>query len=347
MLSRQLFLLVLLISTLSLSGLSCGQKKASNGGVYKSTDGGETWEQKVKIDDKNSLAHLSVNRVVIDQENSQVIFAGTETQGIYQSVNGGETWQPTSLRSGLIRDLVFNPKDSTVLYAAGSMAGTGKIFKSADSGNNWEEVYAETHSGTEVNSVVVDWYDPRKVYAGTNVGALLKSTDSGRSWVAVQWFDQSVDKVVISYRDSRELYVQLASTIHQSINGAESFIDLKGSWESLGKVGNIHDLVVHPQGKETIYFISSLGLLKSGDRGKSWQSISLLSYPEFRSIVSLVLDPVAEQTIYFSYDSNLYKSVNGGQNWSVRQFTSGKIKSVAVDASDTAVIYAGVLTSGQ
>jgi len=52
--SKKLFFLALLVITLPLIGWSCGQKKANNGGVYKSTDGGETWEQKVKIDEKNS-----------------------------------------------------------------------------------------------------------------------------------------------------------------------------------------------------------------------------------------------------------------------------------------------------
>jgi len=219
------------------------------------------------------------------------------------------------------------------------------MYKSSDGGDNWEEVYAETHDRTAVNCVVVDWYDPRKIYAGTNSGALLKSTDSGRSWVAMQWFDQNVKKIIVSYRDSRELYVQLDRAIHKSVNSAESFVDLQDFLEEFGKVTAIHDLVVHPQDKNIVYFISNLGLLKSSNGGQEWQDVPLLSYPGFSSVADLALDPQDSKVIYFSYDSNLYKSTDGGQNWSVKQFTSGTINSVVLNPSDTAVLYTGVLVS--
>ena len=348
MIKNKLLPIILALAILPLVGLSCGQKKSSSdGGIYKSTDAGETWEQKVKIDEKNSLASLSINKVVVDQNDSNVIFAGTTENGIYKSSDAGETWAPTSLQVGGIREIVFNPEDSSVLYVTGNIAGTGKIFKSSDGGNNWEEVYSETHGSTEVNTIAVDWYDPRKVYAGTNVGALLKSTDSGRSWVAIQWFDKSVDRVAISHRDSRKLYVQLTNAIHKSIDEAESFSDLESSLEKFGKVHEVHDLVLHPQEQDQVYFISALGLLRSNDGGKEWQDVPLLSYPSYNSVVSLALDPDDPDIIYLSFDSNLYISVDGGQNWSVKQFTSGKIQNVAVDPSDTAMLYTGILVSGQ
>ena len=209
MTKHKITLIILFLASLPLLGLSCGNKKELDAGVYKSTDGGETWEQKVKIDDKNSIAGLSVNEIAIDNNDSQVLLIGTDGNGIYRSTDGGDIWQQTSLRVGSIYSLEFNPNDTSVIYAAGQVSEIGRIYKSSDGGNNWEEVYAETHDDTVVNEVTIDWYDPRRLYAGTSFGALLKSKDSGRSWVAIRWFEEeeSVEKIAVGYQDSRQLMI--------------------------------------------------------------------------------------------------------------------------------------------
>ena len=243
-LSLGLFLLAL-----PLLGLSCGSKSVRDGGVYKSTDGGETWEQKVKIDAKNSIASLSVSEIAIDSNDSNLVLLGTKENGIYKSTDGGETWKQTSLKGGTIYSLQFNPNDSSVVYAGGSNADTGKIYKSSDNGNNWEEVYSETHDDTVINEIAVDWYDSRRVYAGTSFGVLLKSKDSGRSWVAVHWFEEgeSVNHLAISYKDSRQLFLATNKSLYQSGDGGGTVNDLSQGLANFGKATNILDLVTHPQ----------------------------------------------------------------------------------------------------
>lgn len=347
MIKHKLILFILALASLSLLGLSCGNKKQQDAGVYKSTDGGETWEQKVKIDDKNSIAGLSVNVIAVDDNDSNVVIIGTKENGIYRSTDGGEIWQPTSLKTGAVYALDFNPNDTSVIYATGSAADIGRIYKSSDGGSNWEEVYAETHDDTTVNDIIVDWYDPRRVYAGTSYGALIKSKDSGRSWVAIRWFeeDESVNRITLNYQDSRQLFVVTRDGLYQSNDGGEIVTDIEEKIESIGKASNIHKIVAHPQEKNNVYLVGSIGFLASYDWGKTWEQINILGYPEARTVANIALDPNNAQKIYFTFDSNLYKTTDGGENWSVKQFTTGKLQGLIVDPNDTSVLYTTVLAT--
>ncbi|NQV13301.1 MAG: hypothetical protein HQ530_03290 [Parcubacteria group bacterium] len=342
---HKIILISLLCASLPLLGLGCGNNEPRDAGVYKSTDGGETWEQKVKIDDKHDISGLSVNEVVIDGNDSNNVIIGTRENGIYRSSDGGETWQETSLQAGAIYALEFNPNDSSVIYAAGSVDEIGQIYKSSDGGSNWEEVYAETSDDTIVNDVTVDWYDPRTLYAGTSFGALLKSKDSGRSWVAIRWFeeDEWVEKIAVSYQDSRQLIIVSSDSLYQSNDGGETVTDIGDRIEPIGEKSYILDIVVHPQEEKYVYLIGQVGLLTSQDWGQTWQKINILSSPNMHTVTNVAVDPKDAQKIYFTFDSNLYKTSDGGENWSVKQFTTGKLRGLVVDPSDTSVLYTTVL----
>lgn len=349
MMRSKVVILFLLLVSLPLLGLGCGSKKQQDAGVFKSTDGGETWEQKVKIDDKNNISSLSVNEVAVDSNDSNVVIIGTENNGIYKSSDGGEAWQQTSLKAGAVYSLEFNPADSSVIYAAGQTNEIGRIYKSSDGGNNWEEVYAETRDDTYVNDVTVDWYDPRRLYAGTSYGALLKSKDSGRSWVAIRWFEEeeSVNKIAVNYQDSRRLMVVTSDGLYRSDDGGNTVANIDNKIESIGKVRNIHDLTTHPQEKNNVYLVGEVGFLASADWGQTWLKINILANPEARTIAKIVLDPNDARKMYFSFDSNLYKTTDTGDNWSVKQFTTGRIQGLAIDPSDTSVLYSTVLANQQ
>jgi hypothetical protein len=341
--TRRIFYTAVLIIVLPLFGFTCSRRASQDAGVFKSTDGGETWEQKVKIDEKNNIAGVSVNEIKIDRVDSNVVFIGSLENGIYRSSDGGETWSSTALNVGDIYSIVINPEDNSVLYAAGSVGDIGKIFKSSDGGNNWEEVYSETHEGVTVYTVEIDWFDPRRIYAGTGGGAVLKSKDSGRSWVVTKWFDHQVNKVVISPEDSRVLFISTNKELYRSNNSAKDFFSLEKSLEEFGTLENIHDLVVHPKEADLVYLSSELGLLKSDNGGRSWQQVNLLAKPEPYSVSKITLDYSNLNKIYFGFDSNFYKSDDQGQSWAVRQFTSGEIGKISVDPHDGSVMYVGVV----
>ena len=75
---------------LLLSG--CGFAGRPDGGVYKSVNQGETFEQKTYISEKASISNANILSMEIDPSDSQILYVGTSNSGLYRSTDGGEKW---------------------------------------------------------------------------------------------------------------------------------------------------------------------------------------------------------------------------------------------------------------
>jgi photosystem II stability/assembly factor-like uncharacterized protein len=96
------------------AGVGTSESATGGGGIYKSTDGGQTWQQT----SAGMPAEALILAIAIDPTNSKVIYAGDNASGVYSSLNGGETWQ--TLDEGLLHRKVTTlaiSDDGTVLYA--------------------------------------------------------------------------------------------------------------------------------------------------------------------------------------------------------------------------------------
>lgn len=149
------------------------------GGVYKSTDGGQTWTNA-----SIGLPSPSVDSVVIDPFHSNVLYCWTGSSG-YVSNDGAASWQPSSLPwppgtafSGF--HFTFDPVTSGTIYGPG-FANTGIfIQKSSDGGKSWTKL-----SAPFVGCCVVA--DPKVagvLYGGEGSLAFWKSTDGGATWLS-------------------------------------------------------------------------------------------------------------------------------------------------------------------
>ncbi len=108
-----------------------GGPVVSSDGVYKSTDGGLTWQQ-------TGLAfavsqNRFIHKLVLDPTNPQIIFAATSI-GVQRSTNGGATW--SSVQSGNIWDLKFHPTNPSIVYASGNV-----FYRSTTSGTSFSLVW--------------------------------------------------------------------------------------------------------------------------------------------------------------------------------------------------------------
>ncbi|HEX9010719.1 MAG TPA: hypothetical protein VF804_10145 [Holophagaceae bacterium] len=151
-------------------------------GLFKSTDGGQTW-QAAGLADSHRIA-----RVVVDRRNPEVVYVASEgplyteggQRGIYKTTDGGRTWAqvlkaPT--RTGAV-DLLQDWKDPDTLYAAlwekdrkpwdflESGPGSG-IYKTTDGGRHWTRLAGGFPQGAEVGRIGLaqSRQDPRKLYA--------------------------------------------------------------------------------------------------------------------------------------------------------------------------------------
>jgi photosystem II stability/assembly factor-like uncharacterized protein len=114
----------------------------NDGGIWKSTDGGDTWAPKTDFPDS-----LSMGAVTLDAANKSIVYAGTGNDfnngyvkaiGVYVSTDDGETWSLTpgsSRLSGLNIIRMVSPEANTLVVAT-----NGGLFRSTDGGANWESI---------------------------------------------------------------------------------------------------------------------------------------------------------------------------------------------------------------
>jgi photosystem II stability/assembly factor-like uncharacterized protein len=175
-------------------------------GLYKTTDGGKTWERVLEIDD-----HTGVNEVLLDPRNPDVLYAssyqrrrrvwtlinGGPGSGIHKSTDAGKTW--TKLENGLPKvelgriGLAIAPADPDVLYAIVEAQGEeGGVFRSVDSGANWKKRGDYMSASPQYyNELVPDPHDVDRVYSMDTF--MHVTEDGGKTWTKVPGRYKHVD----------------------------------------------------------------------------------------------------------------------------------------------------------
>ena len=174
-----------------------GESFASDGidgdGIFKSTDGGETWIQLAATVDTEDFGN--VNRVVVNPNNPDIVLAATENSaisgnfrsGIYRSVDGGASWIQVYQGAASVEQIVDTPSNFNVLYATENGIG---VLKSTDAGQSWES------SGNGLSpsgrlEIAVSPTNTQRLFASVEGGLsgsgadLYISDDAGATWSLV------------------------------------------------------------------------------------------------------------------------------------------------------------------
>jgi len=155
------------------------------GGVFKSTDGGESWKALNDL-----MPNINVNTLAQDPKNNNVIYAGTgelytfhRGAGIFKTEDAGANWTSLDNTSdfGYVQKIIVSPNNSDVIYAATS----GKVFgynsglkKSVDKGITWTNI----HSDDSVDVVVVNKDGTDYVYGYLAWKGVIVSFDGGANF---------------------------------------------------------------------------------------------------------------------------------------------------------------------
>ncbi len=322
---------------------------SSDGGVYRSADRGETFAQTVTISKNQSLARSNILTIKFDPQNSEIIYIGTTGEGIFKSMDGGDTWyrlnevNPVFNKRANVYDIAIDPKNSSNIYVGTYQDKFGRLFRSPDGGKNWEEVYRVSREQYAIFAVEIDSYEPSVVYMGTAEGGLLKSTDFGKSWRVINWFEDVITDIKVDPHDTRIVYVSTNQ------KGIYKTTDKGATWQQLGgalsffESKQIETLMMDQNNPNVLYTGSKTGLLKSTDSGQTWQRVNIVIPPNSVTVEAVALDPLNSGFLFYGAGNVLYRSGDGGQNWTVYPIASSKkIKVIAIDPKDTKMVYLGV-----
>ncbi len=154
-------------------------------GVFRSLDGGLTWEQW-----NNGMGNMVVGRLLQHPSNPDVIYAAT-SGGIYKTTDGGANW--SQIKSGNFKDIVFRPSSPNILYAGGN----GNFYRSVDEGASWQQITNGIPSGSR-SVIAVTPADPMYVYCllsnGDSFKGLYRSMDGGTTFT-----EQSTTPNILSW----------------------------------------------------------------------------------------------------------------------------------------------------
>jgi photosystem II stability/assembly factor-like uncharacterized protein len=292
-------------------------------GVFKSNDGGRTWT--------NMGLHEShhIGKIVIDPRDPDTVYvaaigafwsAGGE-RGVFKTSDGGRTWRKsldTGDRTGVV-DLVADPADSRILYAAAWQTVTGPesaIYKSTDAGRTWRRLSNGLPAGP-LGRIGLDVApsNPRIVYAFIDnqapytgppsarnrrvVGAeVYRSDDRGDTWRRINKDDLygvftiygwKFCDVRVAPSDPEQLYI-LGNAGYRSDDGGRTFRPFGEQvlrlHDTEGKVLHLdhHEIWLDPQQPGRVLLGNDGGLFASHDRGQTWLHLNNIPAVEFYAI---------------------------------------------------------------
>ncbi len=336
---------------------------ASGGGVYKSTDGGDSWAGAGA-----GLPGLEVYALAVDPAAPSTVYCGTLDGGVYKSTDGGENWTGTfvGIDYGRIAALAIDPTVTSTLYAGAAYAGTGGgVYKSTDGGDSWTAINSGLTS-PDVTALAIDRTHPEILYAGTG-GGVFKSTDGGGHWAAANngLTSLGVHALVIDPFDDATLYAG-GSGVYKTTDGGASWTAVNNGLElDDDAIPAVETLAIDPITPGTVYAGAIWGyggVYKSTDGGGGWVALDVawlgvdagLDEPDVRA---LAIDPADPSILYAGtsdflecryYSAGVYQSADGGANWAVANagLSSTRILDLAIDPAAPSNVWAGIAWGG-
>ena len=335
-------------------------------GIYKSTDGGESWKLLEEV-----TGDPSEGGVYINEYNDSEIY----------SVFGRETF--VSKDGGISSDVFLDTKEHPIIPDVGVeiitfgesesevfMAGLQGVYRTYDNGKTW----IETNTGF-VGSEVVDLVTALDgtMYATTYNLGIFKSTDGGKNWVFASfgiknWYGM---QLATHPEDADTLFTTTNGGVYKSTNAGKSWELIGGSDlcddEDAGGNCHYHGIVVEKEAPFKVlvgsggdqYAKEGVGLTGSEDNGESWRN-SDDGFVRDVHVSKLVIDPNNNNVFYATTQgeteytdkvgdgAGVFKSTDRGNNWT--QINNGlnslETNVLAVDPNDSDVLYLGTDDDG-
>ena len=318
---------------------------ATGGGVWKTIDGGRSWEN---ISD--GYFGGSIGAVEVAKSDPNVIYVGggektlrgnvSSGYGIWKTENAGKTWTSAGLaKSRHVPRIRIHPKDHNIVYAAvlGNIYKPTQergIYKSTDGGKSWRKTLFVNDQAGAVD-LILDPNNPRIIYASTwrakrtpyslssggDGSALWKSTDSGENWVEIsknEGFPKDtlgIIGVTVSPQNSERVWAIVENKdkggLYRSDDGGKKWT-LVNSERKIRQRAWYYTRVYADTEDEDVVYVLNVRYHKSTDGGKSFKTFNAPHGDHH----DLWISPENSKRMIIGDDGGAQISYDGGTTWS-------------------------------
>jgi Sortilin, neurotensin receptor 3,/BNR/Asp-box repeat len=245
---------------------------------------------------------VEVRTIVVRPGHPDNVYVGTQV-GPYVSEDGGESWRAMALpgKEKVVWSILLHPTDPKTIYVG---TENTEVFRSRDGGESFEKLptfepvgYCKMGFNSRVIRLALDPSDPDTIYAGLEVGGVLRSLDGGDSW-----------------EDCNPSLLKLAEEPHlKSQIGSDT--DTEGMMDS-------HSLTVSPAHPGSVILATRMGLFRSDDKGSNWYEMDIGRYSPLTYARDVQVSPHDPETMHAALSvaavsdaGSLYRSQDFGQTW--------------------------------
>lgn len=337
-------------------------------GVYKTLNGGATWNQMLDEEDV-------ISAVTLSPSNPEVVYAGGG--GFYRSDNGGiswirsdngfNMWGPPGFNPGVPISAVVDPDDPMTVFVNNYKGGN---VKSNDGGITWVDS-SRGYTGVHLHSIAVSKIRPNKVYAVGRSGP-FRSEDYGQIWKGISYLPATAPEwntITVNPSNDQELLLadERDGHIFKSSDGGSSWHtvadvlneDIKNQCTLIDICHGFKAIAYAPSNLSTIYagmrrdrngadgsnVTASFGMFKSTDGGETWVEINNGLRTSLININCVAVHPTNHNVVYVgTIRDGIFKTTDGGQTWTNKSngLASADVRSLAIDLTNPELVYAGL-----
>jgi photosystem II stability/assembly factor-like uncharacterized protein len=324
---------------------------AVGGGLWKTTDRGETW---FPVTD-GQIHSSSVGAVAVSETNPDLVYIGMgescirgnamSGDGVYKSTDAGKTWTHVGFEDApVISKIRIHPTNPDIVFVAafGKLSAPSErrgVFKSTDGGRTWTRVLFRDAKTAAVD-LSIDPRNPHVMFAalweafrleytmssGGPGSGLFKSTDGGDTWTEITRYPGMPAGIVgrigvaVSGADSSRVYAIIENQnggLFRSDDGGATWALVNGGRNIRQRAFYYTHIAADPALRDVVYVLN-VGLYKSADGGKTMESFA------FGDSHDLWIDPDDTNHLLHAMDGGGAVTYSGGRSWSARDYPTAQ-----------------------